>query len=80
MKKIISTAVAGFFTIGGFNMLPAQAITKDEVLRLSYLQVKGTGLSNRCAEVIGEQSISLQVGKKYKVVDLCLEPKSWQVC
>jgi len=78
LKKILSTAVAGIFTIGGFN-LPAQALTRSEVLSLSYDQVKGSGLANRCPEVIGEQSISLSSGKKYKIVDLCLEPKSWQV-
>ena len=27
---------------------PAQAITKSELNQLSYLQVKGTGLANRC--------------------------------
>ena len=30
---------------------PAQAITKSELNELSYLQVKGTGLANRCPEV-----------------------------
>ena len=30
---------------------PAQAITKSEINQLSYLQVKGTGLANRCPEV-----------------------------
>lgn len=78
LKKILSTAVAGIFTIGGFNM-PAQALTKADINSLSYLQVKGTGLANRCPEVIGEQSIALQSGKKYKITDLCIEPKSWQV-
>jgi len=77
-KKVLATAVAGIFTIGGFN-LPAQALTKSEVNSLSYEQVKGSGLANRCPEVIGEQSISLASGKKYKITDLCLEPKSWQV-
>eukprot|EP01041_Mallomonas_annulata_P008504 gene8504-17537_t len=77
-KKIVATAVAGIFTIGGFN-LPAQALTKAETNSLSYLQVKGSGIANRCPEVIGEQSISLSSGKKYLITDLCLEPKSWQV-
>jgi len=78
LKKILSTAVAGIFTIGGFNM-PAQALTKADINGLSYLQVKGSGLANRCPEVIGEQSIALTSGKKYKITDLCIEPKSWQV-
>mmetsp|Transcript_23978 Transcript_23978/g.24223 ORF Transcript_23978/g.24223 Transcript_23978/m.24223 type:complete len:309 (+) Transcript_23978:49-975(+) len=78
LKKIVATAVAGIFTVGGFNM-PAQALTKADVNSLSYLQVKGTGLANRCPEVIGEGSIPLQGGKKYAIKDLCIEPKSWQV-
>ena len=43
-------------------------------------QVKGTGLANRCPEVVGEGSIGLQGGKVYQLGDLCLEPKTWQVC
>jgi hypothetical protein len=31
--------------------LASQALTKDELSSLSYLQVKGTGLANRCPEV-----------------------------
>jgi photosystem II oxygen-evolving enhancer protein 1 len=42
--------------------------------------VKGTGLANRCPEVVGEGSIGLQGGKVYQLGDLCLEPKTWQVC
>lgn len=42
-------------------------------------QVKGTGLANRCPEVVGEGSIGLQPGKVYQLGDLCLEPKTWQV-
>lgn len=42
-------------------------------------QVKGTGLANRCPEVVGEGSIALQGGKTYQLSDLCLEPKTWQV-
>lgn len=29
----------------------SNALTKDELSSLSYLQVKGTGLANRCPEV-----------------------------
>lgn len=79
MNKAFATALAGVFAASNLHAAPVQAITRDEILSLSYSQVKGTGLANRCPEVIGEQSITLQSGKKYKVVDLCLEPKSWQV-
>jgi len=56
---------------------PAQAITKSELNELSYLQVKGTGLANRCPEVIGEDTISPKSGAR--LVDMCIEPKAWAV-
>eukprot|EP00985_Skeletonema_marinoi_P011093 scaffold5243_cov66-Skeletonema_marinoi.AAC.1 len=57
--------------------MPAQAITKSELNQLSYLQVKGTGLANRCSEVIGEDTITPKGGSR--IVDLCIEPKAWAV-
>jgi photosystem II oxygen-evolving enhancer protein 1 len=56
---------------------PAQALTKSEINELSYLQVKGTGLANRCAEVVGEDTITPKAGQK--LVDMCIEPKAWAV-
>jgi photosystem II oxygen-evolving enhancer protein 1 len=56
---------------------PAQAITKQQINELTYLQVKGTGLANRCAEVIGEDKITPKAGQK--LVDMCIEPKAWAV-
>merc|ERR1712130_652334 len=53
------------------------AITKSELNQLSYLQVKGTGLANRCSEVMGEDSITPKSGSK--LVDMCIEPKAWAV-
>jgi photosystem II oxygen-evolving enhancer protein 1 len=41
------------------------------------LQVKGTGLANRCAEVVGEDTITPKSGQK--LVDMCIEPKAWAV-
>jgi len=75
-NKVVTTALAGIFTIGSFN-LPAQAISKDDLLSLSYLQVKGTGLANRCSEVKGTDSIN--INGKMKITGLCIEPTSWQV-
>lgn len=77
-NKAVTAAMAGVFTIGSFNG-PAQALTKAEVNQLSYTQVKGSGLANRCPEVVGEATLNIASGKKYKIVDLCIEPKSWQV-
>jgi photosystem II oxygen-evolving enhancer protein 1 len=75
-KKAAVGALAAFSTISSFA-LPAQAITRDEIDSLSYVQVKGTGLANRCPEVIGEGSITVS-GKK-NIVDMCIEPKTFQV-
>merc|ERR1719464_471982 len=69
-------ALAGAVAIG-ISAAPAQALTKNELNSLSYLQVKGTGLANRCAEVIGEGSIKPKGGQE--LVDMCIEPKAWAV-
>jgi photosystem II oxygen-evolving enhancer protein 1 len=61
----------------GVSAAPAQALTKSEINQLSYLQVKGTGLANRCPEVVGEDSIKPTSGQK--LVDMCIEPKAWAV-
>jgi photosystem II oxygen-evolving enhancer protein 1 len=56
------------------------ALTKTDIDQLTYSEVKGTGVANRCPEVdSGKGTITLSSGKKYKMVDLCLEPKSFQV-
>jgi len=55
----------------------AQAITKAELNQLTYLQVKGTGLANRCPEVVGEDTIAPKSGQK--LVEMCIEPKAWAV-
>jgi photosystem II oxygen-evolving enhancer protein 1 len=69
-------ALAGAIAVG-IAAAPAQAITKAELNQLSYLQVKGTGLANRCPEVIGEDSIAPKSGQK--LVEMCIEPKAWAV-
>nr|ABF59672.1 photosystem II extrinsic protein O [Vaucheria litorea]ACF22979.1 chloroplast photosystem II extrinsic protein O [Vaucheria litorea]ACF22980.1 photosystem II extrinsic protein O [Elysia chlorotica] len=76
----IKTLAVGALTIlAGVSILnaPVEAITKDQIESLSYLQVKGTGLANRCPEVFGTGSID--VNGKTKIVDMCIEPKTFQV-
>jgi photosystem II oxygen-evolving enhancer protein 1 len=70
----IAVAGAAAFSIA---TAPAQALTKSEINQLTYLQVKGTGLANRCPEVVGEDTISPKSGQK--LVDMCIEPKAWAV-
>ena len=77
-NKVVCAGLAGIFACGSINM-PAQALTKAETMSLSYGQVKGSGLANRCPTVNGEETIALSNGKQYKITDLCIEPKSWQV-
>jgi hypothetical protein len=76
VKKAASIGMATIVAAGALAQ-PAQAITKSELNQLSYLQVKGTGLANRCPEVIGEGSITPKTGQK--LVDMCIEPKAWAV-
>jgi photosystem II oxygen-evolving enhancer protein 1 len=71
--KIAAASVLAF----GLASAPAHALTKAQINELSYLQVKGTGLANRCAEVVGEDSITPKSGSK--LVDMCIEPKAWAV-
>jgi len=71
-KAVLAGAVAV-----GIAAAPAQALTKSEINELSYLQVKGTGLANRCPEVVGEGTITPKAGAR--LVDMCIEPKAWAV-
>lgn len=75
-------ANAGKFAVAGalaFGLVasPAAALTKSQINELSYLQVKGTGLANRCPEVIGEDTITPKSGAR--LTEMCIEPKAWAV-
>jgi photosystem II oxygen-evolving enhancer protein 1 len=76
LKDAGKAALAGA-TAFAIMAQPAMAITKSELNELTYLQVKGTGLANRCPEVIGEGKISPKAGAR--LVDMCIEPKAWAV-
>mmetsp|Transcript_12628 Transcript_12628/g.20398 ORF Transcript_12628/g.20398 Transcript_12628/m.20398 type:complete len:307 (-) Transcript_12628:282-1202(-) len=75
MTRVGAAVLAGVAIFGA--TLPAQAITKSELNQLSYLQVKGTGLANRCSEVIGEDTITPKAGSR--LGEMCIEPKAWAV-
>nr|7Y5E_O6 Chain O6, Oxygen-evolving enhancer protein [Porphyridium purpureum]7Y5E_OL Chain OL, Oxygen-evolving enhancer protein [Porphyridium purpureum]7Y5E_o6 Chain o6, Oxygen-evolving enhancer protein [Porphyridium purpureum]7Y5E_oL Chain oL, Oxygen-evolving enhancer protein [Porphyridium purpureum]7Y7A_O9 Chain O9, Oxygen-evolving enhancer protein [Porphyridium purpureum]7Y7A_OE Chain OE, Oxygen-evolving enhancer protein [Porphyridium purpureum]7Y7A_OO Chain OO, Oxygen-evolving enhancer protein [ len=78
--KSALAALAVSAAVMGTQMTPVQAFTEEDFRQLSYEQVKGTGLANRCPEVDGTKgSIKIEKGKKYKIVDMCIEPKSFQV-
>jgi photosystem II oxygen-evolving enhancer protein 1 len=77
LASIGTAAVVGALAFGLATPQPAAALTKSEINQLSYLQVKGTGLANRCPEAIGEDSITPKSGSR--LVDMCIEPKAWAV-
>jgi len=72
---VAATVLAGMTALAP---MASTAITSDVRSQLSYEQVKGTGLANRCNEVVGSGSISIP-SSGYSLVELCLEPKTWQV-
>jgi len=76
-KKAAAAALAALTTFSAIS--PAFAITRDELRSLDYLQVKGTGLANRCPEVGGAGSDTFVVGLNKQLVDVCIEPKVFQV-
>jgi len=76
MANVGKVAAVGALAFG-MLIQPAQAITKSQLNELSYLQVKGTGLANRCAEVIGEDTITPKSGSRLS--EMCIEPKAWAV-
>lgn len=76
LSNAAKIALAGALAVGVATQ-PAMALTKSEINQLSYLQVKGTGLANRCPEVVGEGTITPKTGQK--LVDMCIEPKAWAV-
>merc|ERR1719324_377918 len=79
-RKVFKDAAAAALAAGVSlsNPLSANAITSDIRNQLSYEQVKGTGLANRCNEVQGKDSIKIG-GGNYQLTSFCLEPKTWQV-
>merc|ERR1719273_2218701 len=76
ISNVGKAALAGAVAFG-VAVAPSGAITRQELDQLSYMQVKGTGLANRCPEVVGEDSITPKSGSR--LVDICIEPKAWAV-
>jgi photosystem II oxygen-evolving enhancer protein 1 len=78
MKQAIAGAIAVPLLLGA---QAANAISVDQVRSLTYEEVKGTGLANRCPEIAGasQGEISINDKNKFKIANLCLEPKSFQI-
>jgi len=57
---------------------PSRAITAEQFSQLTYNQVKGSGLANRCPTV-ESQGTSVPVRKGARMTNLCFEPKSFAI-
>eukprot|EP00446_Apocalathium_sp_SHHI-4_P001814 CAMPEP_0177172960 /NCGR_PEP_ID=MMETSP0367-20130122/11409_1 /TAXON_ID=447022 ORGANISM="Scrippsiella hangoei-like, Strain SHHI-4" /NCGR_SAMPLE_ID=MMETSP0367 /ASSEMBLY_ACC=CAM_ASM_000362 /LENGTH=330 /DNA_ID=CAMNT_0018619257 /DNA_START=73 /DNA_END=1068 /DNA_ORIENTATION=+ len=57
---------------------PARAITAEQFSQLTYAQVKGSGLANRCPTVESNGS-SIKVNNGARMTNMCFEPKSFAV-
>jgi len=64
--------------VGVIAPQPAQAITAEQFSQLTYWQVKGSGLANRCPTVESKGS-SIAVKDGSRLVNACFEPKSFAV-
>ena len=54
-----------------------QKYTSEFVNQLTYSQIKGTGLANRCYDVEGEGSVPIKSG--YKITGMCIQPTQIKV-
>ena len=71
-----AAAVIGAASLAGSN---ADALTKEEIDSLTYLQVKGSGIANTCPTIAGgEAGLSLGNGS-YEMSNFCMEPSTVKV-
>lgn len=56
----------------------AHALSKSDYNSLTYDQIKGTGLANKCPSISGTGSINIG-GKLNKFDEMCLEPQEFFV-
>jgi len=76
--SLVSLGAALGLTFGIYAAEPAQAITAEQFSQLTYQQVKGSGLANRCPTVESSgTSIPVKPGSRLK--NVCFEPKSFAV-
>jgi photosystem II oxygen-evolving enhancer protein 1 len=75
--RVMGAAVIGAAVAGSAN---AASLTYDEMQSLSYLEMKGSGLSNTCPIIADSNGskLNLKAGK-YQINNMCLEPSSFQV-
>lgn len=78
MKRLLAV----FLCLAALWLAPAAAIAGTNK-PLTYDQVKGTGLANKCPDVSGNARgrsvIPLQPGQSLQLIDICLEPTNFFV-
>jgi len=76
--SLVSVGAALGLALGMYTAEPARAITAEQFSQLTYQQVKGSGLANRCPTVESSgTSIPVKPGSRLK--NVCFEPKSFAV-
>ena len=75
---LLSFGAALGLIFGLVAVQPARAITAEQFSQLTYAQVKGSGLANRCPTVESNGS-EVPVKGGSRLVNVCFEPKSFAV-
>ncbi|KAL9139250.1 Photosystem II extrinsic oxygen evolving enhancer (psbO) [Amphidinium carterae] len=78
MRSVLSFGAALGLLAGIVAPRAAQAITSEQFEQLTYEQVKGSGLANRCPTVEMEGS-TIKVSSGARMKKMCFEPKSFAV-
>eukprot|EP00441_Pelagodinium_beii_P046260 CAMPEP_0197622016 /NCGR_PEP_ID=MMETSP1338-20131121/2417_1 /TAXON_ID=43686 ORGANISM="Pelagodinium beii, Strain RCC1491" /NCGR_SAMPLE_ID=MMETSP1338 /ASSEMBLY_ACC=CAM_ASM_000754 /LENGTH=334 /DNA_ID=CAMNT_0043191617 /DNA_START=54 /DNA_END=1058 /DNA_ORIENTATION=- len=74
--SLLSFGAAMGVAFGILAAQPAHAITAEQFSQLTYQQVKGSGLANRCPTV-ESSGTEIPVTNGQKLVNVCFEPKSF---
>jgi photosystem II oxygen-evolving enhancer protein 1 len=75
---LLSLGVAFGLVAGFLQPAPVRAITAEQFSQLTYQQVRGSGLANRCPTV-ESQGTEIKVQQGQRLRGVCFEPKSFQV-
>eukprot|EP00413_Alexandrium_margalefii_P049543 CAMPEP_0204609574 /NCGR_PEP_ID=MMETSP0661-20131031/60997_1 /ASSEMBLY_ACC=CAM_ASM_000606 /TAXON_ID=109239 /ORGANISM="Alexandrium margalefi, Strain AMGDE01CS-322" /LENGTH=329 /DNA_ID=CAMNT_0051621263 /DNA_START=48 /DNA_END=1037 /DNA_ORIENTATION=+ len=79
LASVLSLGMAMGLVVGLVAPAPSRALTAEQYSQLTYNQVKGSGLANRCPTVESRGSSVPVKADGAKITNLCFEPKSWAV-
>lgn len=77
-SSVLSVGAALGLAAGVLAPQPAKAITAEQFSQLTYAQVRGSGLANRCPTV-ESQGKEVKVTSGSRMTNFCLEPKSFAI-